>query len=439
MIERYTRQEMGRIWDEENRFALMKKVEIAVALEQSKLKIIPRAAGPAIEKKAKFQINKIREMEKITRHDVAAFVQNMMESVGEFGKYVHFGLTSSDVLDTAMSLQILQGAELVLQDLQELKVALKKKIKQHAATLCLGRTHGMAAEPTTFGYKMAGFYAEVVRNEDRLLQAMEANRICKLSGAVGTFSSLPEVLEFKVAKKLNLKSETFATQVVPRDRHAQMITALSMIMSGLERLAVELRHLQRTEVSEVVEGFSRGQKGSSAMPHKKNPISSENLTGLSRLLRGYMLSALENIVLWHERDISHSSVERVIFPDSFILCDYAINRMTGILNGLHVDQKKMLENLQATQGLVYSSHLLLKLVEKGLTREQAYFHVQRLSHSLGAGDNLKKSVSRDGEIKKLLKPKEIEELFQAKRYLKSIEARLKKLPEGSRRTKGSKK
>lgn len=429
MIERYTRDEMGRIWNEQNRFSLMKKVEVAVAIEQAKLKIIPRVAALAIEKKSKFQVTRIRELEQVTKHDVAAFVQNLMESVGEHGKYIHFGLTSSDVIDTALSLQIFEACQLISSDVQDLKVSLKKKIKEHATTLCLGRTHGMAAEPTTFGYKMAGFYSELVRCEERLIQAQSANQICKLSGAVGTYSSLPEVLEQKVAVRLKLVPENFATQVIPRDRHAQVMTALSFVLSCLERLAVELRHLQRTEVSEVIEGFSRGQKGSSAMPHKKNPISSENITGLSRLLRGYMLSSHENIALWHERDISHSSVERVIFPDGFILCDYALNRMKSILDGLHVNTKKMQENLEATQGLVYSSHLLLKLVEKGLTREQAYFHVQRLSHSLGKGDSLKKSVLKDQEVKKILKPKEVDELFQAKRYLKTIQMRLKKLPE----------
>ena len=429
MIERYTRDEMGRIWNEQNRFSLMKKVEVAVAIEQAKLKIIPRVAALAIEKKSKFQVTRIRELEQVTKHDVAAFVQNLMESVGEHGKYIHFGLTSSDVIDTALSLQIFEACQLILSDVQDLKVSLKKKIKEHATTLCLGRTHGMAAEPTTFGYKMAGFYSELVRCEERLIQAQLANQICKLSGAVGTYSSLPEILEKKVAVRLKLVPENFATQVIPRDRHAQVMTALSFVLSCLERLAVELRHLQRTEVSEVIEGFSRGQKGSSAMPHKKNPISSENITGLSRLLRGYMLSSHENIALWHERDISHSSVERVIFPDAFTLCDYALNRMKSILDGLHVNTKKMQENLEATQGLVYSSHLLLKLVEKGLTREQAYFHVQRLSHSLGKGDSLKKSVLKDQEVKKILKPKEVDELFQAKRYLKTIQMRLKKLPE----------
>jgi len=428
MIERYTRQEMGRIWDEQNRFALMKKVEVAVAKSQATMKLIPRAAALAIEKKSRFDVKRIRELEQVTKHDVAAFVQNMMETTGEHGKYVHFGLTSSDVLDTALSLQIQQAGDLILDDLHDLQKVVKTMIRNHGATLCLGRTHGMAAEPTTFGYKLAGFYSELIRCEEKWIAALEANRICKLSGAVGTFSSLPEALEAKVAKELNLKSEPFATQVIPRDRHAQLITGLAFILAGLERISIELRHLQRTEVSEVTEGFTRGQKGSSAMPHKKNPISAENITGLARLLRGYMVSSFENIALWHERDISHSSVERVIFPDSFILADYALNRMKTILEGLYINEKKMMENLEATQGLVYSSHLLLKLVEKGLTREQAYFHVQRLSHALGPGDHLKKSLMKDSEIKKILKPREIEDLFEAKRYLKSIKARLKFLP-----------
>lgn len=429
MIDRYTRDEMASIWDEQNRFSVMKKVEVTVAQVQARMKLIPRAAAVSILKKAKFEVQRIHDLEQVTKHDTMAFVQSLMESVGpEHGKYVHFGLTSSDVVDTSLSLQIQQAGDLILQDLQDLQKSVKKLVKQHATTLCLGRTHGMAAEPTTFGYKMAGFYSELVRCEERLIQALENNRICKLSGAVGTFSSLPEELEKKVAVELGLKSEPFATQVIPRDRHAQMMTSLAFILSSLERLAVELRHLQRTEVNEVQEGFSRGQKGSSAMPHKKNPISSENITGLARLLRGYVVSSFENIALWHERDISHSSVERVIFPDGFILVDYALVRMKGVLDNLVVNQKRMIENLESTQGLVYSSHLLLRLVEKGLTREQAYFHVQRLSHSLGAGDTLKKAIQKDADIKKLLKPSEVEDLFQAKRYLKSIKDRLKNLP-----------
>ncbi len=432
MINRYTRHEMAFIWDEENRFSTMKKVEVTVAQVQARMKLIPRAAALSILKKAKFQVPRIHELEQVTKHDTMAFVQSLMESVGpEHGKYVHFGLTSSDVVDTSLSLQIGQAGALVLQDLQDLQKTVKKLVKEHAVTLCLGRTHGMAAEPTTFGYKLAGFYSELVRCEERLIQALESNRICKLSGAVGTFSSLPEDLEIKVAQELGLKPEHFATQVIPRDRHAQIITSLAFILSSLERLAVELRHLQRTEVNEVQEGFSQGQKGSSAMPHKKNPISSENITGLARLLRGYMLSSFENIALWHERDISHSSVERVIFPDGFILADYALVRMRGVLDNLIVNKKRMIENLDSTQGLVYSSHLLLRLVEKGLTREQAYFHVQRLSHSLKVGDHLKKAILQDRDVKKLLKPSEVEEIFQAKRYLKSIKSRLQKLPVAS--------
>jgi adenylosuccinate lyase len=429
MIDRYTRAEMARIWDEQNRFSVMKKVEVSVAQVQARMKIIPRAAALTILKKAKFEVKRINELEQITKHDTMAFVQSLMEAVGpEHGKYVHFGLTSSDVVDTSLSLQIQQAGMLILSDLQDLQKTVKKMTKTYATTLCLGRTHGMAAEPTTFGYKLAGFYSELIRAEERLVQALENNRICKLSGAVGTFSSLPEEMEKKVAVDLGLKPEAFATQVIPRDRHAQMISSLTFILSALERWAVELRHLQRTEVNEVQEGFSTGQKGSSAMPHKKNPISSENITGLARLLRGYMLSSFENIALWHERDISHSSVERVIFPDGFILTDYALVRMRGVLENLNVNEKRMFENLNATQGLVYSSHLLLRLVEKGLTREQAYFHVQRLSHSLGTGDHLKKAILKDSEIKKLLKTSEVEDIFQAKRYLKSIKDRLKYLP-----------
>jgi adenylosuccinate lyase len=298
---------------------------------------------------------------------------------------------------------------------RRLKQALKKLILENEDTLCAGRTHGMYAEPTTFGMKMMGFLAEVERNEDRLLRAVEGVKICKLSGAVGTYSSQEMAVEKQVAKNLKLNPEVIATQVVPRDRHGDLLIHLGLYGAGLERLAVELRHLQRSELSEVVEGFTKGQKGSSAMPHKKNPISAENITGIARLLRSYALVGLENIALWHERDISHSSAERVVFPDAFIVADYATHRMAQLLEGLQVNKKRMIENMEQSQGQLYSSHVLLHLVKKGLTREEAYSHVQRLCHSMGFGEHLKHKLLEDSEISKYFNKKELEDIFSGKK------------------------
>lgn len=424
MIERYTRPEMGILWDQDHRFGKMMQVEIAVAEVQASMGIIPQGAAKAIREKARFSTKRINELEKETKHDVIAFVSCVAENVGPAGKYVHFGMTSSDVLDTAFSLQVLEAGAVLVESVTRLENSLRKLAKEHAETLCAGRTHGMYAEPTSFGYKMAGFLAELLRNKKRLQTALDQMAICKLSGAVGTYSALPIQVEEKVAKKLQLKRETIATQVIPRDRHAEMITSLAILGTGLERLAVELRHLQRSEVNEVTEGFTKGQKGSSAMPHKKNPISAENVTGASRLLRAYALSALENVALWHERDISHSSVERVIFPDAFIIADYATHRMSVLLSGLQVNKKKMIENIEASQGQLYSSHVLLHLVKNGMARELAYAHVQRLCHSMGYGDHLSKKIKEDPELSKLMKPKELEEIFTGKKHKKAIKGRL---------------
>lgn len=422
MIERYTRPEMGMIWDLDHRFGKMLEVEIALAQVQAQMGMIPKAAAKAIAEKGRFSAKRISEIEKLTKHDVIAFVSNVAENVGPHGKYVHFGLTSSDVLDTAFSLQVREAGEVLTSAMKSLEKALVEIAKKHEDTLCAGRTHGMFAEPTTFGFKILGFLAEFRRNQDRVNRALSQMSICKLSGAVGTYSSMGVEVETKVAKKLNLKPETIATQVIPRDRHAEMIVSLAMLMSGLERLAIELRHLQRSDVAEVTEGFSKGQKGSSAMPHKKNPISAENITGLSRLVKGYAFSALENIPLWHERDISHSSVERVIFPDAFIATDYAVVRMTSLINGLEVNKKRMLDNIESSQGQLFSSHVLLALVAKGLSRETAYAHVQRLSHSLGRGDQLREKIIEDAEISKYLKVKELDEIFSGKKHKKSIKS-----------------
>jgi adenylosuccinate lyase len=388
--------------------------------------MIPRAAAKAIADKGRFSAKRIAEIEKQTKHDVIAFVSNVAENVGPHGKYIHFGLTSSDVLDTAFSLQVREAGVVLRDSMSVLEKALLDLVKKHQDTLCAGRTHGMFAEPTTFGFKMSGFLAELRRNIVRVERGLAQMAICKLSGAVGTYSSMGVDVENRVAKKLKLIPETIATQVIPRDRHAEMILSLAMLTGGLERLSVELRHLQRSEVGEVTEGFSKGQKGSSAMPHKKNPISAENITGLSRLLKGYAFTTMENIPLWHERDISHSSAERVIFPDAFIVTDYAVRRMATLLSGLEINKKRMLENIESSQGQLFSSHVLLALVAKGLRREEAYLHVQRLSHSLGRGDQLREKILQDPEISKFLKLKEVDEIFSGKKHKKSIQAVMKR-------------
>lgn len=421
MIDRYTRPEMGEHWTLEARFQSLMEVEVAVAQAQAELKLIPKAAADKIKKKAAFQVDRILEIEKTTKHDVIAFVSNMAENVGPEGRYIHFGLTSSDVLDTASSLQVQRAGQVLLESVVALKKALKAQVIKHKKTLCAGRTHGMHAEPTTFGFKMAGFLAELERNEKRLVEALSQMAIAKLSGAVGTYSAQSRQVEAKVAKALGLKPETIATQVVPRDRHAELFFAIAMLGAGMERLSVELRHLQRTEVSEVLEGFQKGQKGSSAMPHKRNPISGENLTGAARLLRSYLQAAMEDIALWHERDISHSSVERVIFPDAFILCDYGLSRLARVVENLEVRPEKMLENIELSQGQLFSSHLLLLLVEKGLSREEAYADVQRLSHGLKKDQTLKQAALADKKISGLVKPKEVEQVFTGKRHLAQID------------------
>ena len=420
MIERYTRKEMGKVWQLQNRFGKMLAVETAVAEVQARLAIIPRKAATEIKKKAKFNVDRILEIEKTTKHDVIAFVSNCAENVGEYGKYIHFGLTSSDVLDTALSLQLQEAAGVLFSSVDKLEEALKVQIKRHKETLCSGRTHGMHAEPTSFGVKLGGFLAELRRNRERFEGAVEQVNIGKLSGAVGTYSAQSPQVEELVCKKLKLNAETIATQVIPRDRHAEVVSALAMIGAGLERMSVELRHLQRTEVGEVFEGFSKGQKGSSAMPHKKNPISAENLTGVARLLRSYQMAAMEDIALWHERDISHSSVERVIFPDAFILCDYALDRMAGVIKSLQVDKKRMLENMTISQGQLFSSHVLLYLVKKGFSREEAYKHVQRVSHSLQAKENLRDKLLKDKELKGIVKKRELDEIFSGKIHKKNF-------------------
>lgn len=420
MIARYTRAEMGELWSQESKFEHMLMVEKAVASVQAQLGIIPKAAARAIASKSRFKISRIQKIEETTKHDVIAFVSAVAENVGPYGRYIHYGMTSSDVIDTALSLQVQKAGGIIKQGLKKLDASLVKQVKKHKKTLCSGRTHGMHAEPTSFGLKLCGFLMELRRNQVRFHQALEGMRVGKLSGAVGTYSTQGPVVEKKVCQKLKLKPEPVATQVIPRDRHAELIAAVSFIGNGLERLAVELRHLQRTEVNEVIEGFTPGQKGSSAMPHKKNPISAENITGASRLLRSYAVAAAENVALWHERDISHSSVERVIFPDAFILLDYILHRMTQLMDRLYVNKEQMLINMNRSGGQLFSSHVLLELVQQGLSREEAYRHVQRVSHGLQKDENLKEQLLKDKQLKDFLTKARLESIFSGQTHMKSI-------------------
>ncbi len=425
MIARYTRPEMGKLWTAELKFATMLEVELAAAKVQARLGLIPRKALPVILKKAKFQVARIDEIEQTTRHDVIAFVTNVAENIGEYGRFVHFGLTSSDVLDTALSLQIGRAGEVLAGSLEKLEKSLLMLVKKHKSTLSAGRTHGMHAEPTSFGLKMAGFLAEFRRHKERFDVAMQQIAVGKLSGAVGTYSALGPEVEAGVCKLLALRPETVATQVIPRDRHAEVILSLAMIGGGLERLAIELRHLQRTEVGEVTEGFVAGQKGSSAMPHKKNPISAENITGVARLLRSYVGPALENIALWHERDISHSAVERVVFADAFILCDYAVERMARVLKDLKVNSERMLKNMEHSQGQLFSSHLLLALVEKGLSREEAYARVQKVSHQMKPGQHLRDAILKSKDFG--LTAREVDQVFSGRAHKAAIAETIKRV------------
>ena len=399
MISRYSLPEMSEIWSEESKWSALMNVEISVAKIQADMGVIPKKAFKEISQKAKFNIKRIKKIEETTKHDIIAFVSCLAENVGEHGKYIHYGLTSSDVLDTGLALQIKLAGGVLMGKMENLSETLISMIHDHWDTLCVGRTHGIHAEPTTFGFKLCGFYEELKRNKERFIKALDQVCVGQLSGAVGTHSFLGEKVEALVCKDLSLKVEPIATQVTPRDRHAELFNAMAMLGTFVERFSVELRHLQRTEVSEVIEGFSQGQKGSSAMPHKKNPISAENITGVARLLRSYAQAAMENVALWHERDISHSSVERVIFPDAFILLDYALNRMNRVLKELYVDKDRMLKNLNLLGGQIYSSHLLLDLVDAGLKRESAYKILQDLAHGLKE-EQLRKEQPKKGQLKK---------------------------------------
>ncbi|MGI9508888.1 MAG: adenylosuccinate lyase [Geminicoccaceae bacterium] len=383
MIPRYSRPEMTAIWAPENRFKLWLEVEITVLEAMAALGHAPGDAATAVREKATARLDdiidpeRIDAIEEVTRHDVIAFLTHVEEIVGEEARYLHLGMTSSDLLDTTFGLQLAQASDILLADLDRLLAALKTRAFEHKNTVCMGRSHGIHAEPVTFGLKLAGYYAEFARNRERLVAARKEIATCAVSGAVGTFAHIDPEVEARVARQLGLEPEPISTQVIPRDRHAMFFSTLGVIASSIERLATEIRHLQRTEVAEAAEVFGAGQKGSSAMPHKRNPILTENLTGLARMVRSAVVPALENVALWHERDISHSSVERMIGPDSTVTLDFALARLAGVVERLVVDPERMMTNLQMTQGLVHSQQVLLKLTEAGLARQKAYEIVQR--------------------------------------------------------------
>lgn len=377
MIPRYARPDMAQIWDQENRFRIMLDIEILAAEKMAELGTIPASVPKSLREKAKFDVARIAEIEKETRHDVIAFLTNVAEHVGDDAKYMHQGMTSSDVIDTAFAVQLAQSADLLIADLDGLLSALKTRAIEHKNTLCIGRSHGIHAEPTTFGLKLAGHYAAFERARQRLVNAREDIATCAISGAVGTFATVDPAVESYVAEKLGLSVEPVSTQIIPRDRHAMFFATLGVVASSIENLAVEIRHLQRSEVREVEEYFNPGQKGSSAMPHKRNPVLSENLTGLTRVIRGNVVPALENVALWHERDISHSSAERIFAPDSCLALDFALVRLTGVVKGLLVYPDAMQRNIDRLCGLIFSQKVLLALTQKGVARESAYTMVQR--------------------------------------------------------------
>lgn len=422
MIDRYTRPEMGRIWDLENKFRKWLDVEIAAAEAMAELGEIPEEAAKNITEKADFDVKRIEEIEAVTNHDVIAFLTCVAEYVGEDSKYVHLGMTSSDVGDTALCLLMKEAGEHLLGKLQVLREKLVDKAKEYKYTPMIGRTHGIHAEPMTFGMKMLLWLSETDRNIERLKRAIETVSVGKISGAVGTYANINPEVETKICVKLGLQPASIATQVIQRDRHAEYMSTMAVIGATLEKIATELRNLQRTDIREAEEFFGKGQKGSSAMPHKRNPITNERISGLARVLRGNALAAMENVALWHERDISHSSVERVIVPDSTILLDYMLHLLTRVIDNLLVYPEAMLENLNKTRGLIYSGRLLLALVDKGILREQAYELVQRNAMKVWANKvNFLDLLLADKDVMELISEQELHELFEYKWYLRHVD------------------
>ncbi|HTG15828.1 MAG TPA: adenylosuccinate lyase [Blastocatellia bacterium] len=428
MIERYTRPEMGAIWTDENRFQKWLDVEIAVCEVHAAMGTIPRDAVDTIKKKASFSVERINEIERTTRHDVIAFTTALAESIGPESRFVHYGLTSSDVVDTANALLMRDAATLLLEDLDRLGKVIRRRALEHKDTAMIGRTHGVHAEPTTFGLVLALYYSENERNKERLQRAREVVSYGKISGAVGTFAHLDPEVEERVCAKLALKPAPISTQVIQRDRHAEFLSMLAIVASSLEKIALEVRHLQRTEVREAEEPFSTGQKGSSAMPHKRNPVTSEQICGLARVVRSNAQAAFENNALWHERDISHSSVERVILPDSCILVDYLVNKTEWLIDGLVVYPTRMRANLEALGGVTASGQLLLELTRKGVTREDAYAIVHPLAMRVwDEGANFRELVMKTRSITERLSREELDALFDASRQLRNVDKVFKRV------------
>ncbi len=421
MIERYSRKEIKQIWEDYNKYSIWLDIELAAAEAMEKFKIIPKGVSKKVKKKAKINVKRILEIENKVKHDVIAFLTSITEKVGNEARYLHKGMTSSDVLDTCFNLQLKQSGKILLKDLNQLLISIKRQALKHKYTLCIGRSHGIHAEPLTFGLKMLSFYQEFFRNKKRLETSIKEISTCAISGAVGTFANVDPKIESYVAKKLKLNVEPISTQIIPRDRHAQFFSTLGLIASSIERLAIEIRHLQRTEVLEVEEFFDKKQKGSSAMPHKKNPILSENLTGLSRLIRSHVAPAFENVALWHERDISHSAVERNIGPDSTVTLDFALVRLNNLIKNLNIYPKKMRKNLEITQGLFFSQRVLLELTNSGLTREQAYSMVQKIAmKSWKSNTSFYQNILNEKKISKKIPVNKLKKLFDLNYHTKRI-------------------
>ena len=428
MIPRYSRPEMAAIWEPEARFRIWLDIEILACEAQADLGVIPREAVREIRKRGTFEIERIDELEKETRHDVIAFLTNVAEHVGEPSRFVHQGMTSSDVLDTCLSVQLARAADILITDIDGLLEALERRAHEHRETVCIGRSHGIHAEPTTFGLKLAGFYAEFRRNRERMETARREVATCKLSGSVGTFANVDPRVEAYVAENLGLAPEPVSTQIIPRDRHAAFFAALGVVASSVERLATEVRHLQRTEVREAQEFFSEGQKGSSSMPHKKNPILTENLTGLARLVRGAVTPALENVALWHERDISHSSVERMIAPDATVTLDFALARLTSVVDRLVVYPENMRRNLEALGGVIHSQRVLLALTQADVSREDAYAAVQdNAMKAVESGTGFLELLKRDKRVTDALSDGELEALFDVGYHTKHVDTIFKRV------------
>lgn len=422
MISRYTYPEMGKIWEEQNEFQKLLDVEIYACEAMAEIGQIPKEAVEVIKAKSTFTVERIREIEKETNHDIIAFVSAVAENVGEEAKYIHMGLTSSDVKDTALGIMMKEAADILLADLHKLKEAIFKRAAEHKYTPMIGRTHGIHAEPLTFGLKMALWLGEVDRNIARMERAKEVVSVGKLSGAVGTYANIDPRIEEHVCKRAGLKRADLATQVIQRDRHAEYLTTLAIIASSLDKFATELRNLQRTDIREVEEYFAKGQKGSSAMPHKRNPITNERIAGLARVVRGNAVAAMENVALWHERDITHSSVERVILPDSTILLDYMLRKLTNIVEKMLVYPDAMIANLNKTDGLIYSQRILLAIVDKGVARDTAYRWVQRNAMAKWEqGKSFKEGILNDPDIRQYLSADEIGNLFDYQYFLRHVD------------------